>query len=86
MYKYSFEEIFLKMHKMRIVHSVPTLSLLFFQIANPYSQKPSLKFCTVPYSYTQVTLKKNFPGMYNYMKQFNTRNTTSEAIKAVKEG
>ena len=69
-----------------LVHTVPTLSLLFFQIANPYSQKPSLKFCTVPYSYTQVTLKKNFPGMYNYMKQFNTRNTTSEAIKAVKEG
>ena len=32
MYKYSFEEIFLKMHKMRIVHTVPTLSLLFFRL------------------------------------------------------
>lgn len=56
------------------------------QIANPYSEKPSLKFATVPSSYTQVTLKKYFPGMFNYMRKYSVYNETAQAIKAVKDG
>ena len=41
MYKYSFEECFL-MHKMRIVYTVPTLSLLFFSDCK--SLQPKAKF------------------------------------------
>lgn len=56
-----------------------------FQISNPTSHKPALKFATIPYSYTQMTLQKYFPEMYNHMKKFNRYTTTEEAIKAVKD-
>lgn len=56
------------------------------QIANPHSVKPSLKFATVPSSYTQVTLKKYFPEMFDYMRQYSLYNETAQAIKAVKSG
>ena len=52
----------------------------------PYSQKPSLKFATVPFSYTQVTLQKYFPETFNYMKKYSIYNDTTQAIKAVKDG
>lgn len=52
----------------------------------PYSQKPSLRFATVPYSYTHVTLQKYFPTTFNYMKKYSIYNDTSRAIKAVKDG
>ena len=56
------------------------------KVANPTSYKPSLKFGTIPYSYTQMTLQKYFPEMYNHMKKYNGYNTTSKAVKAVKDG
>lgn len=60
--------------------------LPLFQIQNPLSQKPGLRFCTVPYSYTEVTLQKHYPQVSNYMRAFNKYNTTEEAIAAVKAG
>ena len=56
------------------------------QISNPTSHKPPLKFGTMPYSYTQMTLQKYFPEMYSYMKKYNRFNTTAKAVKAVKDG
>ena len=61
-------------------------SFHYFQIKNPHSQKPSLKFGTIPSSYSEVTLKKYFPEVFSYMKPFNIYNTTERAMKAIKEG
>ena len=56
------------------------------QIKTPHSHKPSLKFGTIPSSYSEVTLKKYFPEVFTYMKPFNKYNTTERAMRAVKEG
>ena len=57
------------------------------QIANPLSQKPTLKFGTIPFSYTQVTLQKHYPSTAAHMKMYTKKyNTTDKAVKAVKDG
>ncbi|CAB4054148.1 GRIN2B [Lepeophtheirus salmonis] len=56
------------------------------RISNPLSQKPALKFGTLPYSYSQVTLQKHYSSMFSYMRPFNRYNNTEEAIRAVKTG
>ncbi|TRY69452.1 hypothetical protein TCAL_05620 [Tigriopus californicus] len=57
------------------------------RISNPLSQKPMLKYSTIPYSYSEVTLQNHHPTVFNYMKHFNVvYNTTKKAIKAVKDG
>ena len=46
-----------------------------------------LKFSTIPYSYSEVTLQKYHSEMFSYIKQYNEEyNTTAKAIKAVKDG
>eukprot|EP00095_Tigriopus_kingsejongensis_P011717 maker-scaffold452_size166894-snap-gene-0.47 protein:Tk11717 transcript:maker-scaffold452_size166894-snap-gene-0.47-mRNA-1 annotation:"Glutamate" len=57
------------------------------RISNPHSQKPMLKFSTIPYSYSDVTLQLHHPTMHNHMRRFNyVYNTTKKAIKGVKDG
>lgn len=55
-----------------------------FQIKNPLNQKPGLRFSTVPYSYTEVTLQKHYPQVANYMRQFKKYSSSEEGIGAVK--
>ena len=57
----------------------------FFQLSNPTSMKPPLKFGTVPWTYTESAIKKNNPTMFEYMKNFN-RSNVLEGINAVKRG
>ena len=83
-------------HNFHVIHFLSlTVNLLWIivswrifplQISNPTSHKPPLKFGTMPYSYTQMTLQKYFPEMYSYMKKYNKFNTTAKAVKAVKDG
>ena len=68
------------------IYNVHSFTFSSFQISNPTSHKPSLKFGTIPYSYTQMTLQKYFPEMYSYMKKYNKYNNTASAVKAVKDG
>lgn len=64
-----------------------TKCFIFPQISNPLSQKPSLRFGTVPFSHTQVTLQKHYPMTADHMKIYTKRyNTTEKAVKAVKDG
>lgn len=68
---------------------VPCLCISAFslyQISNPLSQKPGLRFCTIPYSYTEATLQQHHPEVFSYTKRFSYYNTTANAIKAVKNG
>ena len=67
--------------------SVPSVVLIrfFFQLSNPTSLKPPLKFGTVPWTYTEGAIKKTNPTMYEYMKSFNKTNVL-EGINAVKRG
>ena len=47
--------------------------------------KPALKFGTVPWTHTEEVLRKKFPDMYLYMKQYNKSNVM-EGISSVKRG
>ena len=56
-----------------------------FQLTNPHTLKPALKFGTVPWTHTEEVLRKKFPDMYLYMKQYNKSNVM-EGISSVKRG
>ena len=56
-----------------------------FQLSNPTSMKPPLKFGTVPWTYTEGSIKKTNPTMYEYMKNFN-KTDVMQGINAVKRG
>ena len=47
--------------------------------------KPPLKFGTVPWTYTEGSIKKTNPTMYEYMKNFN-KTDVMQGINAVKRG
>ena len=47
--------------------------------------KPPLKFGTVPWTYTEEVIRKKFPDMYLYMKQYSRRGVM-DGINAVKRG
>ncbi|XP_064639795.1 glutamate receptor ionotropic, NMDA 2B-like isoform X2 [Lineus longissimus] len=55
------------------------------RLKNPYSFKPPFKFATVPNGSTEINLKKNYPDMYSYMKQYN-KSKVDEGILATKRG
>ena len=55
------------------------------RLSNPLSQKPPFRFGTTPNGATDFIMKKNFPEMQSYMKQWNKR-TVKLGIKAVKQG
>ena len=63
----------------------PSYSLLLIKMTNPMSLKPPLKFGTVPWTYTENAVKKHFPNMHLYMKEFMKMNVT-EGVNAVKSG
>ena len=56
-----------------------------FQLTNPYSLQPPMKFGTVPWTHTENMIRKKYPDMYSYMKKFN-QSDVSEGISAVKKG
>ena len=57
------------------------------QISAPFGTKPGLRFCTVPHSYSEVTLRNHKPAIHDYVKRFNSKcNVTQDAIAAVKDG
>ena len=56
-----------------------------FQLSNPHSMKPPLKFGTVPWTYTENALQKHYPDMHLHMKQFNKADVV-DGINAVKRG
>lgn len=37
------------------------------RLSNPHSQKPQMKFGTIPYSHTDSTIAKYFQSMHHYM-------------------
>ena len=47
--------------------------------------KPALKFGTVPWTHTEGVLRKTYPDMYSYMRQYN-KSKVEEGISAVKRG
>ncbi|XP_013146716.1 PREDICTED: glutamate receptor ionotropic, NMDA 2B-like [Papilio polytes] len=55
------------------------------RIARPLSQRPPLKFGTVPWSHTDATLAKYFPEPHAYMAQFN-RSTVGAGVTSVLTG
>jgi ionotropic glutamate receptor NMDA 2B len=55
-----------------------------FQLSNPTSKKPALKFGTVPFTHTDSLLRKHHPEMYSHMTQFFTKNV-SEGVANVRE-
>ena len=57
----------------------------FQQFTNPTSLKPPLKFGTVPWTYTEEVIRKKFPDMHLYMKQYN-REGVMDGINSVKRG
>ena len=56
-----------------------------FQLSNPQSMKPALKFGTVPWTYSDNALRKHFPNMHLHMKQYNEQNVV-DGVNAVKRG
>ena len=56
-----------------------------FQLSNPQSMKPPLKFGTVPWTYSDNALRKHFPNMHLHMKQYNEQNVV-DGVNAVKRG
>ena len=60
------------------------LSVLF-QLQNPYSEKPPLRFSISPYTNAEAVLAKHLPDMYRYMQPYMKPNVT-EGIKAIKTG
>ena len=56
-----------------------------YQLSNPQSLKPPLKFGTVPWTYTDNALRKHYPSMHLHMKQYNERDVR-EGVNSVKRG
>ena len=56
------------------------------QISNPLGAKPGLRFCTLPHSYSEATMRRHSPTIHEYMNKFNKYNVTQDAIAAVKDG
>lgn len=52
------------------------------RLARPFSQKPTIKFGTIPWSHTDSTIAKYFKNMHAYMQQFNKTNVM-EGVDAV---
>ncbi|XP_044261867.1 glutamate receptor ionotropic, NMDA 2B isoform X2 [Tribolium madens] len=52
------------------------------RLSRPYSQKPLIKFGTIPWSHTDSTIAKYFKDMHAYMRQFN-KSTVLEGVDAV---
>ena len=55
------------------------------RLTNPASVKPFFRFGTTPNGATDFIMKKNFPDMQRYMRQFNQK-TVKEGTLAVKQG
>nr|XP_053627489.1 glutamate receptor ionotropic, NMDA 2B-like [Cherax quadricarinatus] len=55
------------------------------RLQNPTTMKPAFKFATTLHGNTDVLMKKSFPVMHAYMRQFN-QSSPIEGIKAVKKG
>lgn len=55
------------------------------RLARPYSQRPQIKFGTIPWSHSDSTLAKYFKEMHYYMKNFN-RTSISDGVNAVLTG
>ncbi|XP_044751863.1 glutamate receptor ionotropic, NMDA 2B [Coccinella septempunctata] len=55
------------------------------RLCRPYSNKPLIKFGTIPWSHTDSTIAKYFKDMHNYMKQFN-KSTVLEGVTDVLSG
>ena len=60
--------------------------IVFLQISNPLGAKPGLRFCTLPHSYSEATMRRHYPTIHEYMNKFNKYNVTQDAIAAVKDG
>ena len=58
---------------------------IHFQLSNPHMLKPALKFGTVPWTHTEEVLRKTYPDMHTYMRQYN-KSKVEEGISAVKRG
>ena len=57
----------------------------FFQLSNPHTVKPPLRFGTVPWTHTEEVIRKKFPDMHFHMRPFSKMNVL-EGISAVKRG
>ncbi|XP_047492085.1 glutamate receptor ionotropic, NMDA 2B-like [Penaeus chinensis] len=55
------------------------------RLQNPTSMKPPFKFATTLHGNTDVLMKKSFPVMHAYMRQFN-QSSPLQGIRAVKKG
>lgn len=55
------------------------------RLARPFSQKPPIKFGTIPWSHSDSTLAKYFKEMHFYMKNYN-RSSINEGVNAVLTG
>ncbi|XP_071515349.1 glutamate receptor ionotropic, NMDA 2C-like isoform X2 [Panulirus ornatus] len=55
------------------------------RLQNPASMKPPFKFATTLHGNTDVLMKKSFPIVHAYMRQFN-QSSPIEGIKSVKKG
>ncbi|XP_045112857.1 glutamate receptor ionotropic, NMDA 2B-like isoform X3 [Portunus trituberculatus] len=55
------------------------------RLQNPTSMKPPFKFATTLHGNTDVLMKKSFPVMHAYMRQFN-QTSPVEGVRAVKKG
>jgi hypothetical protein len=56
------------------------------RISNPMSHQPPLRFSTLPFSYSSVTLKSYHPEVHNHMLLYQNYTLSTEAIRAVKDG
>ena len=54
--------------------------------SNPTSTKPALRFATLPYSHSYVTLAHHHGEVLTYMRRHNKYGSAAEAIRALKEG
>lgn len=61
------------------------VSCFGYQLSKPYSNKPTYKFGTTPFSHTDITIKKYFYDMHSYMRQFN-KTTVMDGVAAVENG
>ncbi|XP_076049036.1 glutamate receptor ionotropic, NMDA 2B-like [Oratosquilla oratoria] len=55
------------------------------RMQNPTSLKPAFRFGTTLHGNTDVVVKKSFPEMHTYMRQFN-RSSPMQGFRAVKKG
>ena len=61
------------------------ISVFLFQLSNPLSVKPPLRFGTIPYTYTEDALRKHFPLMHEHMRQHNVQSVW-DGISKIKWG